>query len=380
MLLSIIIPTKNRNYTALYAIESAISIGIDDIEIIVQDCSETNILASEVKEKFGNDKRIKYQHDSTSPSMTQNWNNAFARSTGEYLCAIGDDDVVLPNIYNLTIWAKEKRILAVVQEKFVMYFWPDYLPKKFGATINIPKSICGEITIERDLKYEIKKYSTLESHLKYIYLPQAYHCIFSREILVELSKQTGRFLDGTSIDVYSSIAFSKIINIYAKVKFPFTIRGACYGSNSQRITTKNMNEHFKEYEEIIFPKLLPKGNDMFTTIAESFIKACINTNQIKLIENINLPMLYGNIVLWNKSKFMICNLKLFQNVKSWRTRTKFYTYLFKSTFHSMTTKIKSILLPKKLVKDNLNIMQIHSISNISYAIEYLKKKDKVYYM
>ena len=44
MLLSIIIPTKNRYNTVLYAINSALNIISQDFEIVVQDCSENNNL------------------------------------------------------------------------------------------------------------------------------------------------------------------------------------------------------------------------------------------------------------------------------------------------------------------------------------------------
>ena len=52
-LLSIIIPTKNRQYTCLYSIESALKISDDNLEIIVQDCSDTDILKDNIFNRSG---------------------------------------------------------------------------------------------------------------------------------------------------------------------------------------------------------------------------------------------------------------------------------------------------------------------------------------
>ena len=59
MLLSIIIPTKNRYNTVLYAINSALNIISQDFEIVVQDCSENNNLFTLINNTFNNDERIK---------------------------------------------------------------------------------------------------------------------------------------------------------------------------------------------------------------------------------------------------------------------------------------------------------------------------------
>ena len=98
-LLSIIIPTKNRQHTCLYAIESGLLLNKTDIEIIIQDCSDSNKLEKQIIDKFGIDARINYEYTDTKPSMTENWNRAFERSKGLYKCGIGDDDAVLPSIF-----------------------------------------------------------------------------------------------------------------------------------------------------------------------------------------------------------------------------------------------------------------------------------------
>src|SRR6266576_1177953 len=98
-LLSIVIPTKNRQYTCLYAIESVLLLNKEDIEIVIQDCSDSNILEKQIIDKCGTDTGISYEYVETKPSMTDNWNRAFERAKGIYKCGIGDDDAVLPDIF-----------------------------------------------------------------------------------------------------------------------------------------------------------------------------------------------------------------------------------------------------------------------------------------
>src|ERR1039458_3907261 len=95
-LLSIIIPTCNRQVYAASAIRCALAIPSDDIEIVVQDCSDDDLLSSLIApERL--DKRLSYRYERPA-HMTENWNRAIGRATGEYVCIIGDDDGVIPEI------------------------------------------------------------------------------------------------------------------------------------------------------------------------------------------------------------------------------------------------------------------------------------------
>ena len=124
MLLSIIIPTKNRYNTVLYAINSALNIISQDFEIVVQDCSENNNLFTLINNTYNNDERIKYYYSNDSPSLTENWNRAIGNTNGKYLCGIGDDDAILKNIIDVTNWMNINDIDTLLAS-FILYIWPD---------------------------------------------------------------------------------------------------------------------------------------------------------------------------------------------------------------------------------------------------------------
>src|ERR1035441_9992941 len=83
-LLSIIIPTYNRQEYAASAIRCALAIPSNDIEIVVQDCSDDDLLSSLIVPEFL-DKRLSYRYERPA-HMAENWNRAIGRAAGEYIC------------------------------------------------------------------------------------------------------------------------------------------------------------------------------------------------------------------------------------------------------------------------------------------------------
>ncbi len=342
-LLSIVIPTKNRQFTCLYAIESALLINNNDFEVIVQDCSDANILQQQIQEKFGLDPRIKYFYSAEKLSMTDNWNRAFANTKGEYICAIGDDDAVLSYVYELSLWAKQKDILAVMQKEIISYFWPGFTPQTFKGTLAFNNNFSESKLLVNDLKTRVLAYSKLTAPMSYISLPQAYHCLFSRKIKEQLIQLTGSFLQSTSLDVYTAIAFNAIISSYTESGLPFTIRGASKTSNSQRLFDGRSKEHFDEFKNIVYPEILPKVFGLNNTVTESFIKACETTGQKELINNIDLPLLYANIALEDKENYTMCEEKLKEYVSSAIERKRFYKHYYGTKRKKFLFKIKTTL-------------------------------------
>ncbi len=289
-LISIIIPTKNRQYTALFAIRTALAIASDDIEVVVQDCSENNSLQPEI-EKLG-DKRIKYFFQNDPISMTENWTRAYENATGEYLIGIGDDDAVFPEILQVAEWAKRNKIEAVGHTEPYQYFWPSF-PGKTVRRRLLLKEFSGKVNEIEDLRAKVIERSRFVDGGYSIDLPMIYHRLIARTLLDRLKARTGKLIDGTSLDVYSSFAIGLIADQFFMVDYPFSMRGACGDSNSGRFAVKKDKEHFKEYKYIDYPEWLPKIEVVHVTIAESIYRAFVNTGNQELIGNISLPYLYA---------------------------------------------------------------------------------------
>ena len=122
-LVSIIIPTRNRQTYTDKTLRTILSYK-SPIEIIVQDNSDDNTLADMIADILDDDHVI-YHHINNRIAGVDNYNIAAQYATGEFFCAIGDDDIVLPNIIDCAVWMKRNQIDAVLPSKQSTYFWPD---------------------------------------------------------------------------------------------------------------------------------------------------------------------------------------------------------------------------------------------------------------
>ena len=351
-LLSIIIPTKNRQYTCVYAIESALLLNKEDIEIIVQDCSDSNILEKQIVDKFGTDARIKYEYVDTKPSMTDNWNRAFERATGIYKCGIGDDDAVLPNIYEITKWAKENNVEAVGHTKKYLYAWPDYtfMPEYASKLIVMNSDTSESVKIyERNELDKLLETQAAIPNMNYLKLPMVYHCLLASSLIENLIKKTGRFLDGTSLDVYSALSFGLLVNKFYVYAVPFTLPGACGASNSNRSRKKSISMHFAEYTSIQQDRRIPAIYNLTFTIAESTQKAFSNLNDTVHAKLLDLPYLYADFLSYSFNGKMIKNLYRLMRESNFKGKDYFkFTRLFISRILS-ASKIKLKNFTKKTV-------------------------------
>ena len=95
MKFSIIIPTKNRQTTAIQAIHSCLLSSHEDIEIVVTDVSDTDCLRKDIQGL--NDPRVQYFHHTNPLSMKENWEYGVSKTSGDYITIIGDDDALMPD-------------------------------------------------------------------------------------------------------------------------------------------------------------------------------------------------------------------------------------------------------------------------------------------
>jgi glycosyltransferase involved in cell wall biosynthesis len=370
-LLSIIIPTKNRQHTCLFAIESVLLLNKEDVEIIVQDCSDSNILEKQISDKFETDTRISYEYIDTKPSMTDNWNRAFERATGMYKCGIGDDDAVLPNIYDIAKWAKENDIDAVGHSKKYEYFWPDftvtpgYTAKLIVWHSNIFESV--KVYERKDLD-ELLKIQAAKPNMNYRKLPMVYHCLLANSLTENLIKKTGKFLDGTSLDVYSAFSLGLLANKFYVYDAPFTIPGACGASNSNRSILKSISNHFSEFKIIVSDKRIPKVYNLTFTIAESTQTAFRNLNDITYSKLLDLPYLYADFLSYSFNIKMIKDL--YRLMKENKFTAKDYIRLVKNFVRK--TLVKFRFIKKILIRYRVKGAVLYKSDNILEAMNILK--------
>lgn len=308
--LSIIIPTKNRQATAIYAIESVLRLQKNNIEIIVNDCSDTNILESMLYDSGSLMRNVRYYYTNQSLSMVENWNSAISRASGQYLCAIGDDDAVLPGIVEVVDWMISRDADAALFP-LITYIWKDaYVGSFSNSKLTFPKHLDGLIW-EIDMQREFAR-KAISCGFGYTEgLPNIYHGVIKKEILDRQKIIQGVYLRGSSLDVYAAFSLTSFTKRLLFVNFPVSIRGVCGQSNANRILTADSKKHFDEIKNYSIPDFLPQMLNCEVSTAESCFIALRDTGNSLLTYKMNLAVVYGKLA----SIFPLLFLELFHLYK-----------------------------------------------------------------
>lgn len=94
VLVSIIIPTRNRKELLFLAVQSVLHQTHKNIQIVVHDNNSTDGTEEFLKKRVS-DERLEYYRSDVDLSMTENWNKAFSYIKGVYFVRLDDDNVFL---------------------------------------------------------------------------------------------------------------------------------------------------------------------------------------------------------------------------------------------------------------------------------------------
>ena len=98
MKFSVLLPTRNRLELLKYAVESVRRQDYSDWEIIISDNFSEQDVEGYVR-SLG-DPRIKYFRTASFVPVTDNWNNALDKSSGDYVTMLGDDDCLMKGYFS----------------------------------------------------------------------------------------------------------------------------------------------------------------------------------------------------------------------------------------------------------------------------------------
>jgi glycosyltransferase involved in cell wall biosynthesis len=306
ILLSIIIPTKNRQIYLFKVLEIINEYKLDNIEVVIQDNSDDkSILSNFIENDFNKSLNIKYFYSDKNLSQGGNAELAVSNSRGEYICFIGDDDCFTKDIVNAVSWMKENNIEVLITKK-PNYSWSDLKHKNLGNNFSgLLKTYrySGE-HVWKDSIVELKK--CLKSGGQNILeLPQFYHNIVKRDVLEKVFVKAGSYFPGPSPDMAIAIALTSVVNRYVKIDYPIVISGKASGSVGG-LGAKGL--HFGEIKDI---KMLPSNTaetwsdgvpfywSGATIYADSLFKSLKATGNENLISKFNYNYLYATCFVYD---------------------------------------------------------------------------------
>lgn len=97
MKFSVLLPTRDRIELLRHAVLSVREQDFDDWELIIADNASQADIASLLN--LHEDPRIHHLRSDEALAVTDNWNNALAASSGDYVVMLGDDDALAPGYF-----------------------------------------------------------------------------------------------------------------------------------------------------------------------------------------------------------------------------------------------------------------------------------------
>lgn len=297
-LLSIVIPTRNRENYAYAAAMLILENTTSKVQVVLQDNSDEKLLLKKLEKTKYLD-RIKYNYSSKVLSFVENFSRAIEIADGEYICMIGDDDGINPEIELFVEWAKENNIEAINPEIKLNYIWPntgiEYYKKDNGNLMIIDFDLKSTIySTQNEIEKLLK--SGGQNYLRYN-LVKIYHGIVKKTAMDKVKNITGKYFGGLSPDIYSSIALSLVIDQVLKINYPLTIPGVCRKSGSGHSSTGRHHGALETAPQLVghtdykWSNLVPKFYSVETLWADSAIAAFRDMKRFDLLEKFNVPQL-----------------------------------------------------------------------------------------
>lgn len=358
-LLSIVIPTRNRDYYCIEALKDILSFEKDDLEVCVCDNSDTEGVKEFVERV--NDQRIVYKRIVGRINSVINMDTAMKMATGEYVCMIGDDDTILPTIFDALDLARRENYDIVSPRDVVVYFWPKALKETGELSWALRIADGGESVMnnEEQLKAFVNNGCLTYSDV----LPRIYHGIVKRTVLEKVFDETGHIVGGLSPDMYLSITTTCNTKNFTVIKYPITIAGACPRSTTSESNTGGHRGKIEEAPHLYkrgpyeWDDRIPRIYTVQTIWAETAMKAFEEMGRQDLLKQVNQGYLYAEMIRKNRSmiKELISPIKSTKPIKN----RLFVLYNFVKYF---------ILKPiQRLGRGEIKSVSIEGVDSISLA-------------
>ncbi|WP_372483392.1 glycosyltransferase [Elizabethkingia anophelis] len=306
ILLSIVIPTKDRYSTLIPIVNSLIKyIKSDSVEFIIQDNSSNPKRISDLL--FDN--RIKYNYTPGNLSIKENTTLAIEQIRGKYSIFIGDDDLISPYVMEVVEIMEKKSIDCLIYN--AAYYWWDSV--EFANETYYHKKKAFWIPRERDSSLEIinakeELNSFLSNGATGMYkLARYYHGIVKTSLLKEIKNRTGEYLNGSSPDMGFAVSLNLSLEKYFFINYPISVYGASKNSGGGWTASKKHygkiedQKHLPENIMEIWNKNIPKIWSEASIYAQTTHEILLTFNEKD--KKINFEAFYGTMLAFEPYLF-----------------------------------------------------------------------------
>jgi glycosyltransferase involved in cell wall biosynthesis len=220
LLISLIVPTRERSSYLRESLQTAIRIPDSQVEILVSDNASLDD-TRDVVERVG-DPRVRYANTGKRVSMRQNFEFALNTSRGEYVVYVGDDDGFLPGQFQFLRKVLSEQKPDVLTWTILTYGWPI---GGFGrGTVRFVRSKLFGRVRQLDARDLLRHLLACELY-RLVPVPAIYHGCASRAYLERLRGENGVVFNGRSPDTYFGYRAILDGGRFLHVDHPFSVNG-----------------------------------------------------------------------------------------------------------------------------------------------------------
>lgn len=205
MKFSVLIPTRNRLKYLKYAVETVLRQDYADWELIISDNNSEEDIESYVRSL--NDSRIRYFRTDRFVPVTDNWNNALDKSTGEYVLMLGDDDCLMKGYFStIRHLADTYKNPDFIYTKAFLYAYPDVIPETPNGFLKLYDWAPFYDSSDKPLLLDKKQALALvhnSMRFKMVFTYNMQHSIIRREFIGSLQSK-GKFFQSPYPDFYAT--------------------------------------------------------------------------------------------------------------------------------------------------------------------------------
>lgn len=232
-ILSICVPSRNRQIYFQEAIKSLTASKRDDVEFVLADNSDDPSIMDGFMQAHAGDTRIRYlpSPPKTLPMM-DNWERTLQAATGRFVSFIGDDDHVDPELAGFLVNLERQVDADAICWTGPNYIWPTEGSRPHTISISLGT---GVTLLDRK---RLMRRAFLWEDCSHVPLSgcSIYHGALSRRLLDRIRRMgNGRYFEFPVVDY--EMAFKAILfgETFVHVARPFSVLGACAESNSRAI-------------------------------------------------------------------------------------------------------------------------------------------------
>ena len=238
MLISIVIPSRDRVHYLRHSVATALAIPDSEIEVIVSDNAsfdDTEEVIKSIK-----DKRLKYVNTGARLSMRANFEIALNACSGDYIIFFGDDDGIIPGQFADLRYILTQHKPDVLSWEFLTYGWPinGYGKKTGGLRFERDKLFGG---VKQSIPNEYRGTILQANFDRNSLLPRLYHGAMSRNFLDSLVNKDGLYFCSRSPDLHISFRAAQKGGSFLRIDHPFSINGYSPASTGGGLQSQGQN-------------------------------------------------------------------------------------------------------------------------------------------